>query len=59
MEQDKPRISLTPLKKFYAFLESDRRMAMLSIVTVLLCVAILDYVTGENYEFSIFCQLPC
>ncbi len=59
MEQETPAVkTIRALKKFYAFLEEDRRRAMVFVFAAMFCVGFMDYVTGEEYDFSIFYLLP-
>ncbi len=59
MPQAKPPAKpLSPLKDLYAFLEKDRRIAIVFVLAAMCCVGVLDYATGEEYSFSIFYLVP-
>ena len=59
MVQDNPQAKLTlPFRKLYSFLEKERHIAVLFIIIAMCCVGFLDYLTGEEYSFSIFYLVP-
>ena len=49
---------ILPLRDFYTFLADNRRISIIFILISMFCVGFLDYVTGEEYSFSIIYLLP-
>ena len=58
MDQNEPSRKHICIRKFYTFIENDHRMAMALIFVLMFCVGSMDYVTGEEYSFSIFYLMP-
>lgn len=53
-----PAKTPNPLVSLYAFLEKDRRIALIFVLAAMCGVGFLDYITGEEYSFSIFYLVP-